>query len=847
MLGEKKALLCPWGIDLDKWQSTKYDYLFGHFEFNGASLNGSTFDGSSYGMQELAKMSPYVFSGHFHIRKEYNFEDGKIITIGCPFQLDWGDYRNSKGYYILQPKTAKYIFQKNTQSPTYIKYFWSKLNKGEQKIEKKKIENNYIKLVIDEGYDYGSVVDTMSTINNYAPIKVEPDYVFSINNQLLGDIKNDNTQMKMTKLQYIIKFIEKLDVQDGVNKKDIIKLAKQYYSTCEGETALFGGQRINFENISMENFKSIGPKLEFDYQKHSGLNYVFGINLDKPGMKNGSGKSTLMTDAILFALFGKTLKNTKNDYIPNRSVPKVKGHKILTDVTINFNVAGKNYRVRSYINKNFVNVISCQLWEGDEEITKSSARETRKYIANDILKCDYELFKKSIVLSASDTYNFFSLKKAQKREYLEGIFRLIIFGDMLKLIRVDKNNLDREIVALQSEVKHAKTTYNDLMEKEVNFDKNKQYIISDLTDKIIKKNVEMDGLKTQLTQSELDQLQSTENISNLRDTLDEMTEGIIKIDNIIKNCSRDIKTATTNINKHTEVYDIICESCKGVFKDTFNIDELEESVNKNKNMTDEYANILETLKGEKKSMTAKINDLIKLKNALTKEAQLVEHNKWVKDHLRDDIIKLADRIDEEKSKDSPFNDLLKKQNELIEQGEKTLATYYVNKTNLDILDLTMGENGAKQYILTDLVGVLNTLVRKYLEETGADFTIIFDNNFNTTFLTTTGESDYSGFSAGECARLNWATTLSFRDILGSNIESNIQVIDELLDGAIDDYATKALIQILRRQIKDKQQTVYLISHKEIIANENFDNIIEIAKAQNFTKIISDPQSGIFSE
>ena len=35
--------------------------------------------------------------------------------------------------------------------------------------------------------------------------------------------------------------------------------------------------------------------------------------------RNGSGKSVCFVDSIIFALFGKTLKNTNNQYIPNRN------------------------------------------------------------------------------------------------------------------------------------------------------------------------------------------------------------------------------------------------------------------------------------------------------------------------------------------------------------------------------------------------------------------------------------------------------------------------------------------------------------------------------------------------
>ena len=77
---------------------------------------------------------------------------------------------------------------------------------------------------------------------------------------------------------------------------------------------------LEFMRIEVQNFKSIGEKVELDFQSLKGLNFVYGKNLDVQNAKNGSGKSTLMVDALSFALFGRTLKNTSNKYIPNRSV-----------------------------------------------------------------------------------------------------------------------------------------------------------------------------------------------------------------------------------------------------------------------------------------------------------------------------------------------------------------------------------------------------------------------------------------------------------------------------------------------------------------------------------------------
>ena len=231
----KSGLLCPWHFNINQYKDKHYDYLFGHFEMNGAALCGSTFEGGEYNMSTLTKISPLVFSGHFHIRKHYNFKNGKVITVGSPFQLDWGDVDNERGYYTLDTQSGDYQFIKNTKSPIHQKIHWSLLKNKSQKILKKDIDGNYIKLVVDAEYQYQDVMKMVEKINSFNPLSCVVDYVFSINRGLLGELKLSKTEFKLTKLQYIVKYIEKMDIQKNLDKNKLIKKARHYYQGCESE------------------------------------------------------------------------------------------------------------------------------------------------------------------------------------------------------------------------------------------------------------------------------------------------------------------------------------------------------------------------------------------------------------------------------------------------------------------------------------------------------------------------------------------------------------------------------------------------------------------------------------
>ena len=84
--------------------------------------------------------------------------------------------------------------------------------------------------------------------------------------------------------------------------------------------------------------------------------------------------------------------------------------------------------------------------DGDEvDITLSTIAETQYFIEKQILHCDMSMFLRTILLTADNTYNFYTLKKADKKEFVEKLFDISIFGDMYNSIHKDLLALDKNI------------------------------------------------------------------------------------------------------------------------------------------------------------------------------------------------------------------------------------------------------------------------------------------------------------------------------------------------------------------------------------------------------------------
>ena len=238
-IGSRRFALCPWATEVDKVFG--YDFAVGHVEFSGAIRHDGCAEEEIkvYEMKDLFNMAPLVFMGHYHIRKEYFGDKSKIVTIGSALELDWGDYGNEKGFYVLDLDSRSYEVVKNNVSPIHFKYYWSKLISKEQMIDKKQIEGNFLKLVVDCPYKFENIIRVLNEINVRGPLRnCEPEYVFNANIDLMQkghSFDRETTGLKMTKLQYMEKFIDKLpdEKMNGLERDKLKEYTTLYYARAE--------------------------------------------------------------------------------------------------------------------------------------------------------------------------------------------------------------------------------------------------------------------------------------------------------------------------------------------------------------------------------------------------------------------------------------------------------------------------------------------------------------------------------------------------------------------------------------------------------------------------------------
>lgn len=593
--------------------------------------------------------------------------------------------------------------------------------------------------------------------------------------------------------------------------------------------------RVIFKKIKIKNFLSVANQ-EFDFIEHQGLNYIFGTNQDVDGTKNGSGKSAIFAESILFCLFGRTSKNIANKFIPSRLLPGRED----CEVSLTLDIDDCEYEISAGLTFNFYSFF--RLIENGVDISKSSIKETREFFETQILKTTYDVFKNNAVLTLNDSQKFFSMPKGVKREFVEGIFRLNIFGEILKKVRNDINSLEKETLAVQRSLTQMDETIENIKDNSDNFEKDKDKRVSDIETKITDKNTKISELCTRIL--ETNKLAKSLSGTVQADTLEKhkkYNSTFHKAEAALKLSKMHITKNEELINKHEDILTLICDSCRETVSDKYDIDSAKETiVTETKKLGDieKLITVLKTKKEEieqkKKDEEAEIKKKDKAEADLKNMASILTHHK---SELKD----LKETLRNEITATSPFSNLLADAIAKRDQMNKDLGRYYVTKKEMMVIQHLVSEDGVKKFIIKDIIDLLNIRIKRYLDELGANYACIVDSSFNCDFLTESGPTSYENFSCGERARIDIAILFAFKDIISSmgTNSSSILVIDEVIDIGLDKYAVDAIVKILKDIAQTTNQSVYLISHRAEIEADEFDNIIEVVKRSGISTILRD--------
>jgi DNA repair exonuclease SbcCD nuclease subunit len=220
--GDKKrdAIFCPWGFDCDSVEHA--DVIFGHFEIESFKMNAHKLCEHGFKPKDLLKKSPLVFSGHFHLNEERSYDNGKIVYVGSPFQLDFGERDSRKGYYILDFTDMNFEFIENNITPVHKKILLTEINDVDLESS---VKGNFVKIVIDRVIEQEELDKIIHKINSYSPNNLIIDPLINYSIGFNGDGNEDLSGVDISKA--IVEFVNLLDIQD---KEKVITKTIEFYN-----------------------------------------------------------------------------------------------------------------------------------------------------------------------------------------------------------------------------------------------------------------------------------------------------------------------------------------------------------------------------------------------------------------------------------------------------------------------------------------------------------------------------------------------------------------------------------------------------------------------------------------
>jgi len=148
--------------------------------------------------------------------------------------------------------------------------------------------------------------------------------------------------------------------------------------------------------------------------------------------------------------------------------------------------------------------------------------------------------------------------------------------------------------------------------------------------------------------------------------------------------------------------------------------------------------------------------------------------------------------------------------------------------------LTSKDSFIRKKIIEQNLAYLNNRLTHYLDEIGLPHQVRFMSDLTVEISDMGRELDFDNLSRGERTRLILSLSWAFRDVwesLYSHI--NLLFVDELLDNGLDANGVDSSIKILKSMARERNKSVWLVSHKDELISR-VHNTIKVIKEGGFT-------------
>lgn len=567
--------------------------------------------------------------------------------------------------------------------------------------------------------------------------------------------------------------------------------------------------KIQFKKIRYKNLLSSGNSFTEIFLDKSKTTLISG--------SNGSGKSTLL-DAITFALYGKAFRKINKPQLINTI-----NEKDLV-VEIEFSIGIQQYLIRRGLRPNIFEI----LLNGNLVNQDAAARDYQVYLEQNILKLNYKSFTQIVILGSATYVPFMELPAQGRREIIEDLLDIQVFSTM--------NTLLKEKVVANKESITENSYQKDLIETRIDSAKDHNESIRKIREK------EVDKIKEKMKEH-LDTIEKEKAAIDIIDAeiaeLDKecVDKAALKSKNEkAKTLRQELQSNLRSLNKELSFYhdNDNCPTCKqGIahdFKDNVvtqkskKVSELDVGIDGLSAKIDEYEAAL--------SYISTVEEQIK-----QKALKGSDHRANIK-MSKNALISFKDELNTaEEDVEAVDTTKLEEYNNILRDIGRRQTQLFNEKEIIAVTGAMLKDGGIKAKIIKQYVPVMNKLINKYLSAFDLFVEFHLDENFNEVIKSRFRDTfSYASFSEGEKLRITLAIMLSWRAVakLRNSVSTNLLILDETLDGALDGVGIEMLIETLHNLNSD--DNIFVISHRGHQFGDKFMSHIKFDKVKNFSQI-----------
>ena len=638
---------------------------------------------------------------------------------------------------------------------------------------------------------------------------------------------------------------------------------------------------MRFRALSIMNFLSFGSPDVIVQLDRRGLVAVFGHNKDSVGAdSNGAGKSTIM-EALVWVLFGETLRGYKSDDVIHRGVGKD------CRVSLLLEDAGNAYqiiRTRKFSGAKKPNDLVLKV--NGNEVTAGTVSDTQQLVTT-VLGMDRRTFSQAVLLRSRDR-SFSEMTDREQKEVLEDILHIEELSkarDVVKSrVAVRQSDLSKVLVRLEDFDEQLRQSRIRLGKMEQSQSQHSAHV-DNKRKSLFRKKVE--------AEAEIEEKYRSTGLDVLLKSLEDLDEKHTEQSNLYASCyEKASEIQASNGQKRTENAQQLgsidgqmtalsndsqsvsqlagqqCPSCRQ-HVDPENADQILEVWDKQLNQLKvEKAKIEKRNKRlntkEKKDLQGLVLEQAKYKEAVSKlAAQRVDLTQQI--HKRENTLQLicqleqqvfhvVSEMDQLDAAENPFGPLVDEIDEEIVAMERERRRWTYKSKSLDLelrhllfWDHGFGNQGLKSYVLDNVVPFLTKQAQHYADIlSGGDLRIEFatqtklksgamKDNFQVKVTNKQGADVYAGNSDGEKRRIDIAVGWALGDLAATRAKKPIRFkgLDEPFEN-LDETGEDAVIRLFH-SVVGEYETIMAITHSTHLSSQ-FPAELVVTKENGFSTV-----------